>query len=135
MVIDDRDHISALTGDEVTLNHSLEAECLTNDQRAKNGERTQLTYHDLAADAGPCDSLNRGSPVLSIASDPLGLARALLRNVGDDRIGQGGSTITQQLVRTRISQPSGRFNAYAGGDARLRSRTPAFQRRHLCPVL
>src|SRR5207244_11342641 len=31
--------------------------------------------------------------------DLFGVARALLRNVGDDRIGQGGSTITQQLVK------------------------------------
>lgn len=101
VAIDDRDRISALTGDEVTLeSFPLDAECLTNDLRSKNGERTQLSYHDL-----PPTLVHA---ILSIEDrrffehrglDPLGLARALLRNVGDDRIGQGGSTITQQLVK------------------------------------
>jgi len=31
--------------------------------------------------------------------DVLGIARALVRNAGEDRVGQGGSTITQQLVK------------------------------------
>lgn len=99
--IDRNDRVSSLTGDEVTLdNFTLEPEGLTNDTHAKNGERTQLTYGELP-------------PVLVHAIlaiedrrffehrglDPFGVLRALLRNVGDDHIGQGGSTITQQLVK------------------------------------
>jgi len=41
--------------------------------------------------------------------DVLGIARALVRNAGEDRVGQGGSTITQQLVKTPIFLPSETF--------------------------
>src|SRR5258706_12958289 len=101
VVIDGNDRVSSLTGDEVTLDSfTLEAEGLTNDTRAKNGERTQLTYRDL-----PPVLVHA---ILSIEDrrffehrglDPFGVMRALLRNVGDEHIGQGGSTITQQLVK------------------------------------
>src|SRR5207247_628156 len=37
--------------------------------------------------------------------DLFGVVRALLRNVGDDHIGQGGSTITQQLVKNTYLSP------------------------------
>lgn len=101
VTIDASDRVSSLTGDTVTLDSfTLEAEGLTNDTRAKNGERTQLTYRELP-------------PVLVHAIlaiedhrffehrglDLFGLLRATLRNVGDEHIGQGGSTITQQLVK------------------------------------
>ena len=101
VVIDSNDRVSSLRGDEVTLaTFTLEAEGLTNDTHAKNGERTQLTYREL-----PPVLVHA---ILSIEDrrffehrglDPLGLMRACLRNVGDDHIGQGGSTITQQLVK------------------------------------
>ena len=38
-----------------------------------------------------------------------GLTRALLRNVGDERLGQGGSTITQQLVKNTYLSPEKTF--------------------------
>src|SRR5205823_11897927 len=41
--------------------------------------------------------------------DILGVARALLRNAGDERIGQGGSTITQQLVKNTYLTPERTF--------------------------
>src|SRR5436853_677693 len=37
--------------------------------------------------------------------DVFGVARALLRNAGEERIGQGGSTITQQLVKNTYLTP------------------------------
>jgi penicillin-binding protein 1B len=37
--------------------------------------------------------------------DVFGIARALLRNAGDDRVGQGGSTITQQLIKNTYLSP------------------------------
>ena len=37
--------------------------------------------------------------------DVRGLGRALLRNAGDERMGQGGSTITQQLVKNTYLTP------------------------------
>jgi penicillin-binding protein 1B len=37
--------------------------------------------------------------------DVFGITRALIRNAGDERIGQGGSTITQQLVKNTYLTP------------------------------
>ncbi len=37
--------------------------------------------------------------------DLFGIVRALLRNAGDERLGQGGSTITQQLVKNTYLTP------------------------------
>ncbi len=97
----DGSRISELTGDEVTLeSFALEPEVLTNDLSAKTGQRTQLTYKQI-----PPVLVHA---ILSIEDrrffehsglDVFGVARALLRNAGDERIGQGGSTITQQLVK------------------------------------
>jgi penicillin-binding protein 1B len=99
--------IARLTGDDVDLDSfTLAPESLTNDLSTKSGARAQLSFKDIP-------------PVLvhAITSiedrrffdhhgiDVFGLARALLRNVGDERIGQGGSTITQQLVKNTYLTP------------------------------
>ena len=96
-----------LTGDGLALERfTLEPEALANDLSTKNGQRTQLTYHEL-----PPVLVHA---ILSIEDrrffahrglDLFGVARALLRNVGDDHIGQGGSTITQQLVKNTYLSP------------------------------
>jgi penicillin-binding protein 1B len=93
--------ISELTGDGVPLtSFTLEPEVLTNDLSIKTGKREALAYDDIP-------------PILvhAILSaedrrffdhsglDLFGVARALIRNAGDERVGQGGSTITQQLVK------------------------------------
>jgi penicillin-binding protein 1B len=100
-VIDARGCVADLTGDGLALERfTLEPEALTTDPLTKNGERRQLTYRELPPVLVQA--------ILSIEDrrffahrglDLFGVARALLRNVGDDRIGQGGSTITQQLVK------------------------------------
>lgn len=99
--------ISELTGDDLSLgSFTLTPEPLTNDAAMKNGRRSQVAFKDIP-------------PVLvqAIASiedrrffdhhglDVFGLARALLRNAGDERIGQGGSTITQQLIKNTYLTP------------------------------
>ncbi len=104
----DRDsRIAGITGDGVTLGRfTLEPETLTNDARMKEGARRPLAFKEIP-------------PVLvqAITSiedrrffdhhglDVFGVARALLRNAGDERIGQGGSTITQQLVKNTYLTP------------------------------
>ncbi|HET9479771.1 MAG TPA: transglycosylase domain-containing protein, partial [Pyrinomonadaceae bacterium] len=99
--------IVELTGDGVTLeSFTLEPEVLSNDLSAKAGKREALSYDEIP-------------PVLVQAIlaiedrrffdhsgvDVSGLARALLRNAGDERMGQGGSTITQQLVKNTYLSP------------------------------
>jgi penicillin-binding protein 1B len=104
----DRDgRIAEISGDGVTLDRfALEPEALTNDARMKEGARRPLAFKEIP-------------PVLvhAITSiedrrffdhhglDVWGVARAFLRNAGDERIGQGGSTITQQLVKNTYLTP------------------------------
>ena len=41
--------------------------------------------------------------------DPFGIARAFIMNVANKRVVQGGSTITQQVVKTLLLTPERRF--------------------------
>jgi len=99
--------INELIGDDINLDSfTLAPESLTSDPLMKGGARSQLTFSDIP-------------PVLvhAITSiedrrffdhhglDVFGVARALIRNAGDERIGQGGSTITQQLVKNTYLTP------------------------------
>ena len=99
--------IAALTGDQLPVDSfTLEPESLTDDAVMRGGRHTQLSFKDVP-------------PVLvhAITSiedrrffdhhglDVFGVARAIMRNAGDERIGQGGSTITQQLVKNTYLTP------------------------------
>jgi penicillin-binding protein 1B len=101
------DEIVELTGDGAALDSfTLEPEVLSNDLSSKGGKREALSYDEIP-------------PVLVQAIvaiedrrffdhsgvDVSGLARALLRNAGDEKLGQGGSTITQQLVKNTYLSP------------------------------
>ncbi|HEX5889528.1 MAG TPA: PBP1A family penicillin-binding protein [Pyrinomonadaceae bacterium] len=101
------DEIVELSGDGVALDSfTLEPEVLANDLSSKGGKREALSYGEIP-------------PVLVQAIlaiedrrffdhsgvDVSGLARALLRNAGDEKLGQGGSTITQQLVKNTYLSP------------------------------
>lgn len=102
-----RGRIVELAGDDLSLeSFTLEPEVLTNELSAKTGKRKALAYNEIP-------------PVLVQAIlaiedhrffehsglDPFGVARAFLRNAGDERIGQGGSTISQQLVKNTYLSP------------------------------
>ncbi len=95
------DRISSLSGDDVTLeSFTLAPESLTNDAFTKSGTRSQLAFTEIPpvliqAITSIEDRRFFDHPGLDI----FGVARAMLRNAGDERIGQGGSTITQQLVK------------------------------------
>ena len=101
------DEIVELTGDGIALeSFTLEPEVLSNDLSSKGSKREALSFDEIP-------------PVLVQAIlaiedrrffdhsgvDVSGLARALLRNAGDERLGQGGSTITQQLVKNTYLSP------------------------------
>lgn len=99
--------ISALTDDDIAIDSfTLEPEVLSNDPLTKAGKREAVRFAEIP-------------PVLvhAILStedhrffqhpgvDVVGIARALLHNAGEDHVGQGGSTITQQLVKNTYLTP------------------------------
>lgn len=99
--------IVELTADGAGIDSfTLEPEILSNDLSSKAGKREILSYNEIP-------------PVLVQAIlaiedrrffehsgvDLNGLARALVRNAGDEKLGQGGSTITQQLVKNTYLTP------------------------------
>jgi penicillin-binding protein 1B len=99
--------IAQLTGDDISLDSfTLAPESLTNDALTKGGARRQLNFKDIPpvlvqAITSIEDRRFFDHPGL----DFFGILRALLRNAGDERMGQGGSTITQQLVKNTYLTP------------------------------
>ena len=103
----DGEQIAEVSGDGIRLDSfTLEPEVLSNDLSAKAGKREALSYDEI-----PTVLVQA---ILAIEDrrffehrgvDVSGLMRALLRNAGDERLGQGGSTITQQLVKNTYLSP------------------------------
>jgi penicillin-binding protein 1B len=103
--------IAELRGDGVSLeSYLLEPEVLTTDAGMKSGRGAALSYGDIPP------VLVRA--ILSIEDhrffehsglDIFGIGRAVLRNAGDNELGQGGSTITQQLVKNTYLSPERTF--------------------------
>jgi penicillin-binding protein 1B len=101
------DEIVEVRGDGLLLeSFALEPEILSNDLSSKNGKREVLSFNEIP------DVLVHA--ILAIEDrrffehsglDLGGVTRALLRNAGDERLGQGGSTITQQLVKNTYLSP------------------------------
>ena len=99
--------IAGLKADNISIDSfTLEPEILSNDLSSKGAKHEVLTYSDIPP--------NLVHAILSIEDrrffshsgvDLSGLTRALLRNAGDERMGQGGSTITQQLVKNTYLTP------------------------------
>ncbi len=108
---DANNKISELTADGIALDSfTLEPEVLSNDLSSKAGKRETVRYSEI-----PPVLVHA---ILSIEDhrffqhsglDLFGITRALLRNAGDERVGQGGSTITQQLVKNTYLSPERTF--------------------------
>lgn len=107
ITIDSRNKISELTSEGSSIDSfTLEPEVLSNDLFTKAAGRETLAYAEI-----PPVLVHA---ILSIEDhrffqhsgvDVFGIARALLRNAGDEHVGQGGSTITQQLVKNTYLSP------------------------------
>jgi penicillin-binding protein 1B len=100
------DRISQLTADEVAIDSfTLAPESLT-DGATKGGARTQLSFSDIPTVlVRAITSIEDRRFFEHHGVDIFGITRALIRNAGDERIGQGGSTITQQLVKNTYLTP------------------------------
>lgn len=101
------DQIDEVRGDGILLeSFKLEPEILSNDVSSKAGRREVLSYGEIP------EVLVHA--ILAIEDrrffehsgvDVNGLVRAVLRNVTDEQMAQGGSTITQQLVKNTYLTP------------------------------
>ncbi len=107
VTFDREGRISELTGDEMGLDSfTLAPESLTNDASMKNGARSQLSFRNIPQVlVQAITSIEDRRFFDHHGLDIFGVARALLRNAGDERIGQGGSTITQQLIKNTYLTP------------------------------
>lgn len=104
---DDSNTVSKLLADGSPIeSFTLEPEVLSNDLSFKAGQKQTLAYDEIPPVLVQA--------ILSIEDqrffrhaglDPWGVARALLNKVSDDSGGQGGSTITQQLVKNTYLSP------------------------------
>lgn len=93
--------IAEILGDNQSLDSfALEPEVVSNDLSYKTGKRESLSFAEI-----PPTLVNA---ILAIEDqrffehsgvDPFGVARALAKNMDDERLAQGGSSITQQLVK------------------------------------
>src|SRR5882672_8178753 len=107
VTFDSSGRISELTGDEISLDsYTLAPESLSNDAVMKSGARSQLAFKDIPQVlVQAITSIEDRRFFDHHGLDIFGVARALLRNAGNERMGQGGSTITQQLIKNTYLTP------------------------------
>lgn len=101
------ERISELREDNIaTEAFTLEAEVLSNDLSSKGGKREAIRFADIPpvlihAILSTEDRRFFQHPGL----DVVGIGRAIVRDADDQSMGQGGSTITQQLVKNTYLTP------------------------------
>lgn len=110
VAFDSEGRISSLTGDDISLDvFTLAPESLTNDALTKSGARAQLSFADIPPIlVQAITSIEDRRFFNHSGLDIFGVGRALLRNAGEESrlVGsQGGSTITQQLVKNTYLTP------------------------------
>ncbi len=111
ITFDRRGRIREITGDGVPLDaFALEPEALTTDAAMKTGQRTTLAYTDIPPVVTQAILAIEDRRFFTHSGiDPAGLGRALISWTGfnrDDELErQGGSTITQQLVKNTYLTP------------------------------
>lgn len=105
------DRIIGLTADNVPLeSFTLEPEILSNDLSSKTGDRKTLAYVDIPPLLVHAIMAIEDRRFFEHSGlDIFAVARALVRNASDERAGQGGSTISQQLVKNTYLSPERTF--------------------------
>jgi penicillin-binding protein 1B len=101
------DQIDEVRSDGVLLaSFKLEPEILSNDVSSKAGRREVLSYDEIPAVLVHAILAIEDRRFFEHSGvDVNGLVRAVLRNVADEQMAQGGSTITQQLVKNTYLTP------------------------------
>jgi penicillin-binding protein 1B len=101
------DQIAEIRGDGALLDSfTLEPEILSSDLSSKAGKREVLSFGEIPAVLVHAILAIEDRRFFDHSGvDFNGLARALLRNVADEQMAQGGSTITQQLVKNTYLTP------------------------------
>src|SRR5205085_6288141 len=91
----DAERIETITADGLPLDSfTLAPEPLTNDSVMKTGARSQLSFNEIPPIlVQAITSIEDHRFFDHHGVDIFGIARALIRNAGDERIGQGGSSI------------------------------------------
>ena len=99
---DDAGTVSELMSDGLPVeSFTLEPEVLSTDGSFKAGEKQTLLYDDIPAVLIQAIlSIEDQRFFAHTGLDPWGIGRAMFQNVSDERMAQGGSTITQQLVKS-----------------------------------
>lgn len=108
---DSDDRISALTEQGIPLDQfTLEPEALSNDVSYKSGKREAVRFAEIPPILVQAILAAEDQRFFQHAGfDPIGIGRALVRNAADDHVGQGGSTITQQLIKNTYLSPERTF--------------------------
>ena len=99
--------ISELTDDGISIDSfRLEPEVLSNDPLSKAGKREAVRFSEIPTVLLHAILATEDRRFFQHSGvDVFGIARALLHNAGENRPGQGGSTITQQLVKNTYLTP------------------------------
>lgn len=104
-------NIESLTGDDVSLDSfTLEPEILTNDISTKTGRKRSLVFSDLPSVVVHAILSTEDRRFFDHSGvDVLAVLRAVVHNTSENGPGQGGSTITQQLVKNTYLSPERTF--------------------------
>jgi penicillin-binding protein 1B len=99
--------ISNLTTQDFALDsYELESELMTGRSESKRGKNHVLKYADIPENLRQAIITAEDTRFFShYGIDPRGIARAFFRNISEGEIKQGGSTITQQLVKNTFLSP------------------------------
>jgi penicillin-binding protein 1B len=111
VVFNNQNRIVTLLGDGATIeSFTLEPEVLSNDFSMKTNARSALAFQDIPPILVKAILAIEDRRFFDHSGvDLYGTARAALRNTVDDSIGQGGSTITQQLIKNTYLTPERTF--------------------------
>jgi len=104
---DDDKKVSTLTEEGISIDSfTLEPEVISNDPLSKDGKHEAVRFAELPPVLVHAILATEDHRFFEHSGvDVFGIARALVRNAGNDRLGQGGSTITQQLVKNTYLSP------------------------------